>query len=114
MRGSSSILLLMMTLTACGAEEDLITSAKAAVTKKLNDPSSAQFADIRLVKINGQEFVCGRINARNRMGGYDGFKPFLFTPSKSGYQAIIYEGAPITDDFLSQLAQLKGFKDTCE
>ena len=44
------------------------------VATTLNDPQSAQFRNIKLSA--DQKFLCGEINAKNRMGGYVGFRPF--------------------------------------
>lgn len=43
------------------------------VRNSLTDPASAQFKDV----VVGDYFVCGRVNAKNRMGGYIGFQRFL-------------------------------------
>jgi len=49
-------------------------AAKDAVRQQLNDPESAQFE--RVEKING--ITCGLVNAKNSMGGYAGFRGFIF------------------------------------
>lgn len=53
--------------------------AKAAVESVLKDPSSVQYRNI-------SEYypasVCGEFNARNAMGGYTGFKIFIFEGDK--------------------------------
>jgi hypothetical protein len=56
----------------------LIDDAKAAVRKKLNDPDSARFEELRIVKIGEIRIVCGTVNARNRLGGYAGRQPFFY------------------------------------
>lgn len=43
------------------------------VRNSLTDPASAQFKDV----VVGNYYVCGRVNAKNRMGGYTGFQRFL-------------------------------------
>jgi hypothetical protein len=65
-------------LTSASANAALIESAKQDVLRKLNDPDSARFSDLTAKESNGRHFVCGRVNAKNRFGGYDGFKPFLY------------------------------------
>jgi len=47
--------------------------AEAAVRQALSDPEAAQFRSVRKA---GQGW-CGEVNARNRAGGYAGFRPFL-------------------------------------
>lgn len=42
----------------------------------LTDPTSAQFRDLYFRKVDGRQYLCGQVNARNRMGGYNGFQPF--------------------------------------
>lgn len=106
----TAIALLAMLMASAAHAND--AAAIAAVTAKLNDPGSAQFADVRTVAKDGRQVVCGKVNAKNRMGGYDGPKPFLFDPAIS-QGAIIYGGRTITDDPVSGMAQLKGYQDVC-
>lgn len=56
-------------LAGCGNK---LEEAQEATAQKLIDPSSAQFRDVRW----NDETVCGEVNAKNRMGGYVGFKQF--------------------------------------
>ncbi len=60
------------------ANDSLINQAKHNVWKKLNDPDSARFSDIFAVEKAGVKVVCGWVNAKNRYGGYEGRKPFLY------------------------------------
>ena len=56
-----------------------ISAAKAALTKTLKDPGSAQFTDVvRGTSSVGVDYVCGKVNARNSYGGYTGPKGFLY------------------------------------
>lgn len=50
-----------------------IQAARTLVVERLSDPQSAQF---RNEVIYGGTIVCGEVNARNRMGGYVGFRWF--------------------------------------
>lgn len=52
-------------------------AAKQAVRSNLNDPDSAVFKDLRLNMYHGDRYVCGEVNARNRMGGLVGFTRFF-------------------------------------
>ncbi|MDR1074829.1 MAG: class II D-tagatose-bisphosphate aldolase, non-catalytic subunit [Xanthomonadaceae bacterium] len=55
---------------------------------ELKDPDSAQFRDVRANYT--EEFgvvACGRVNAKNQLGGYTGFRRFV-----SGGQSVILEG----------------------
>lgn len=103
---------LLFATAALADDATVIAKGQAAALSKLNDPDSAKFTDLRVVTADGRQIVCGRVNAKNRMGGYDGAKPFLFDPAiKQG--AIIYGGRAVTDDPISSLAQIKGFQDVC-
>jgi hypothetical protein len=98
--------------TVATANEALIETAKKDVLKKLNDPDSARFSDLSAKEKDGRGIVCGRVNAKNRYGGYEGFRPFLYDPAIS-VGSIIYGGARVTDDPFSQMAQMKGYEDAC-
>lgn len=64
-----------------------IYQAKEAVRKQLNDPASAQF---REVWVSDRFFVCGEVNAKNRMGGYAGFSWFeAFPTDTDGWHVTI-------------------------
>ena len=99
----SALLLLMMFGSAASAEP--IDDARAAVIKKLKDPESARFTDVR---ING-EAVCGLVNAKNAMGGYPGAHKFYYV--LDARQAFTEGGGDISTDFLDQMAQ--GFSKFC-
>ncbi len=72
-------------LTGCGASVPVLTQpaslpdaqvqfAQAAITHQLRDPDSAQFRNLTTyVMENGDQIVCGEINARNGFGGYSGY-----------------------------------------
>lgn len=52
-----------------------IDRAQASIEERLNDPDSARYKS--LVQVHRTGAVCGRVNSKNRMGGYDGFKSFV-------------------------------------
>ncbi len=65
-----------------------IVAAERAVRASLKDPDSAQFRDVRTNYT--EEFgvvACGRVNAKNDLGGYTGFRRFI-----SSGQSVILEG----------------------
>jgi len=65
------------------AEETQIVDAKEKVIALLDDPDSAKFRNIQIItNSKGDDSVCGEINARNRFGGYVGFKKFNVTNGK--------------------------------
>jgi hypothetical protein len=50
----------------------------------LTDPGSAQFRNV--VQMPG--YVCGEVNAKNRMGGFNGYRRFYVEDSKNGAAII--------------------------
>lgn len=58
-----------------------------AVEDKLTDPESARYKTLRHVQHSGA--VCGRVNSKNRMGGYDGFGKFFVRPAAPAPEAHI-------------------------
>jgi hypothetical protein len=56
-------------------EEVRIDDAKAVVRNALTDPDSANFRDVYLTPKG--VIVCGQVNAKNRYGGYVGFRRFI-------------------------------------
>lgn len=54
------------------------TLAMNALERYLHDPESARLKDVRRVDSSGA--ICGRVNAKNRMGGYSGFLEFIVFP----------------------------------
>lgn len=52
-----------------------ISSAKKYLEEVLYDPESVRYKNLRETNFGA---VCGEYNAKNRYGGYIGFKPFIF------------------------------------
>ena len=68
-----SILFLVSTVqSGCSIGEE--GRVKKEVKEVLNDPSSAEFRNIKVFE-NGN--YCGEVNAKNKMGGYVGFQSFF-------------------------------------
>ncbi|MCW2200427.1 hypothetical protein M2227_002517 [Bradyrhizobium elkanii] len=65
-----------------------VKNAKATVSKSLFDPYSAQYEDVREINTDVGAMVCGLVNAKNRMGGYVGRKPFYYL-ALNGEAAVI-------------------------
>jgi len=63
-------------LIACGSLDPLINDAQEAVKRRLRDPESAQFRDVR--RCDKPNAVHGEVNARNGYGGYAGFSAFFY------------------------------------
>lgn len=53
--------------------------ARAAVSRLLFNPASAEFRDLRPVKVDAAKFVCGDVKARDKEGHYPGFRAFVYT-----------------------------------
>ncbi len=76
-------------LVACTKTEDYL---RDMVSKHSDfvDPRSAMFRNITYGDQLGiSEIYCGEINAKNRMGGYVGWKPFTITVFKDGTVYVI-------------------------
>lgn len=65
-------------LGACSPPPD--DKLKERVKRELSDPASAQFRDLELH--HSKLCLKGEVNAKNRMGGYVGFKPFFARDSE--------------------------------
>jgi hypothetical protein len=68
------------------ADVDLPPEAQAQLKEKaahdLIDPDSAQFRNVRFVGTVDKPTMCGEINAKNRFGGYVGFRAFMYADSQ--------------------------------
>lgn len=65
-----------------GYRHHLVGELRKPVLAQLSDPGSALFADERYVgnwTVSGG-YLCGRINAKNKMGGYVGYRWFESNP----------------------------------
>jgi hypothetical protein len=58
-----------------GTDAYKIEQAKKQIAQELVDPSSAQFRNV-VVGSEKPLVICGEINGKNRMGGYNGFQRF--------------------------------------
>ncbi|WP_320056365.1 hypothetical protein [Desulfuromonas thiophila] len=61
----------------------LMFEAKKIIKNELNDPGSAKFKDMNHVKINGEEYITGKVNAKNVFGGYGEFEDFSIKVDKN-------------------------------
>lgn len=73
--GVAGTLALALPLAGCDVP-GLQGDAHRAARSMLNDPGSAQFQSERVVSEKGA--VCGLVNAKNAMGGYVGFRPYVY------------------------------------
>ena len=77
------LLALCVLVGAC----DQYSEAKEAVAYGLIDPTSPLFREVKKCYFN-PDVIEGEVNAKNRMGAYVGFEPFLYY---EGRVAIGYE-----------------------
>jgi hypothetical protein len=66
------------------------TKAKAAVSRLLVDPASAEFSSLRSVEADKAKFVCGAVKAKDRAGYYAAYREFVYT--------VAIDAARIDDD----------------
>jgi len=55
------------------------SKARAAVTRLLIDPASAEFSALRSVEADAVQYVCGTVRAKNKFGRYAGYRAFVYT-----------------------------------
>lgn len=76
-----------------------------AVRERLYDPESARFRGVRAVYAG----YCGEVNAKNRLGGYVGYREFWASPPAIGNDWIIRiddtEGSGAAARMCSQLTE---------
>jgi len=86
-----------------------IDRAQANIAERLTDPESARYKSLVQVRRTGA--VCGRVNSKNRMGGYDGFKGFIVR-EEAGSPSVRFEGEPgfyqVYEDACSETAPAAG------
>lgn len=93
---------------------DLGASAVAAL---LTDPESMQLRHLSIAPGTDETMLCGEVNAKNRMGGYVGFTPFVASArgaiilptngeaeDRLGVEATIVAACPALEPFASQEA----------
>jgi hypothetical protein len=69
-------------LAGCGKSR--IEQAHDLVKDGLSDPDSATFkSDTEYAKKDGNFIVCGQVNAKNRMGGYVGYRWYIVEDGKA-------------------------------
>ena len=55
------------------------SNARAAVSRLLFNPASAQFDQLRTVEVDEAKYVCGNVNAKDQSGSYAGDHAFVYT-----------------------------------
>lgn len=80
--------------------------AREMVRAELVDPESAQFRNLHT---KGDK-ICGEVNAKNGMGGYVGFVPFVVSKSSRG-NTVVIQPRPheiAAERAMNELASLSG------
>ncbi|MER9524034.1 hypothetical protein NKI96_10660 [Mesorhizobium sp. M0292] len=73
---------------------DRLEAVQSSVRGRLKDPESARFELVFSIQKGSGEFVCGRVNAKNGFGGYNGATPFSGLLLKRG-AAFSFENVSI-------------------
>jgi hypothetical protein len=89
--------------TLLGMLETNHSKARAAVSRLLIDPASAQFELLRSVEADAAKYVCGNVNAKDKSGSYAGYHAFVYT--------VAIDFAHIDDD--GRIAQAHGAFRPC-
>lgn len=85
------ILVVAVAFLAIGANTP--NEGERAVLARLNDPDSAKFGKSFKSK-RGDDFWCGQVNAKNRMGGYIGMTRYVAEARFEGandYSNVVFE-----------------------
>jgi len=65
-------------------------SIEQVIRDQLSDPDSAKF---KFPAFLGGQVYCGEVNAKNKMGGYNGFAPFqVFVLDRAGKSSFVVLG----------------------
>lgn len=68
--------------------------AMSAIKERAVDPGSVRFRNVFVVRqASGTKAVCGEFNAKNRMGGYNGYERFI----SAGVGQYTYSEADVAD-----------------
>lgn len=68
--------------SAAGIGVEAADELRGAFLKVLHDPDAAHIRQVRPPAVGGSvvkaDMLCGLVNAKNRFGGYVGYRPFAF------------------------------------
>lgn len=76
--------IIFLGVAGCDSSSKQIEEAKTIAKKELIDGESAQFLELKYFKETN--YVCGQINAKNRLGGYVGAKKFVVSLEQSAVE----------------------------
>lgn len=93
-------------LTSCGSN---VAYKEGAVAAQMLDPTAVQFRNV----MSGLNTLCGELNAKNRFGGYVGFRPFVAYFPEGGAPLVDFGPTnPLTESDYG--AALKIDDDACQ
>lgn len=82
---------LQVTATPATPEPREVFWAKNIVASKTADPDAAMFDDFVTMQLsNGDRVYCGRMNAKDEIGGYLGYQPFYIRRRGSDVKSVHY------------------------
>jgi hypothetical protein len=91
------------------------SKARAAVSRLLIHPPSAQFDALRSVEANAAKYVCGKVNAKDKSDAYSGYRDFVYTVAidfaridddgQIARRHVAFSACPISEE--EQIAQQK-------
>lgn len=84
------IIFISLALVGCTPAEH--KAAQNAVKLQLLDPGSAEFRAVETKWVRQSRVVCGEVNAKNRLGGYVGFRAFVYFPDQDSAFLATDEG----------------------
>lgn len=97
-----------------GISEADLTALRKTLSASLRDPYGSQLEELKLIS---PERICGRMNTKNGLGAFTGFRPFGAN-LKTGELALVPERQPAenapTEELETAIRQLKAFIAMCE
>lgn len=80
---------------------EFVKAAKSRTADLLTDPESARFTKLYVLTSTGSgvHILCGSVNSKNKVGGYDGPKRFM--SAEQGNETIVYGLASGFDAYIA-------------
>ena len=103
------IFVLVLMLPACDVAITKEQKIKKQVKEYLNDPDSAKFDSIRQGK--EEKYSCGLVNAKNRMGGFAGSRPFVYEKVADDFGMVTFVNDSPTDSDFRMLKNTSSFEE---
>lgn len=105
--------------SACNPAADAEAQARRLLEMTLPDAGAARFQNVRLLDATGPEggkarVICGEVNAKNRLGAYDGYRRFIAVPSEGFAAADPMAGPGASIDAIGLQAGFDSLWPACE